>query len=63
MYSYNEDFKVNFNRISHFHKIEVNGEVINVTNKEIMKMFNVSRYYYNSVKSNKIKKPKFKVIY
>lgn len=37
--------------------------IINVTNKEIMKMFNVSRYYYNSVKSNKIKKPKFKVIY
>jgi hypothetical protein len=63
MYSYDENFKVNFNRISHFHKIEVNGEVINVTNKEIMKMFNVSRYYYNSVKSNKIKKPKFKVIY
>ncbi len=63
MYSYNEDFKVNFNRLSHFHQIEVNGEIINITNKEIMKQFNVSKYYYTCVKRGKIKKPKFKVIY
>ncbi len=63
MYSYDKNFKVNFNRITHFHKIEVDGEIINITNKEIMKRFNVSKQYYSTVRSNKIKKPKFKVIY
>jgi hypothetical protein len=63
MYSYDINFRVDFSRISHFHKIEVNGEVIDVTNKEIMKMFNVSRYYFGSVKSGKIKNGKFKIIY
>lgn len=63
MYSYDKDFKVDFNRLTHFHKIDVNGEIMNLTNKEIMQMFNVSKQYFSIVKSNKIKKPKFKVIY
>ena len=47
----------------HHHKIEYNGEMLEMTNKEIVEKFNVSKTYFNQVKLNKIKKPKFKVIY
>lgn len=66
-YSYNKDFNVDKLKLkkekSHFHKIEYNGEILRLSNKEIMNMFNVSRFYITQIKQNKIKSPKFNLIY
>jgi hypothetical protein len=66
-YSYDKNFKINKSKMksekSHFHKIEYNGDILKLNNKEIMKIFNVSRYYITQIKQNKIKNPKFKLIY
>lgn len=66
-FSYDKSFKIDKLKLkkekSHFHKIEYHGETLQLNNKEIMKMFNVSRFYITQIKQNKIKNPKFKLLY
>jgi len=60
-YSYIEDFvpeiKINTR------KIEYNGDIMELTNKQIMGKFNVGNSYYAQVRSGRIKNSKFKVIF
>lgn len=66
-FSYDKNFKIDKLKLkiekSHFHKIEYNNQILHLNNKEIMNMFGVSRYYITQLKQEKIKKPKFNLIY
>lgn len=66
-FSYDKNFKIDKLKLktekSHFHKIEHNNKILHLSNKEIMNMFGVSRYYITQIKKNKIKTPKFTLLY
>lgn len=64
-YSYNDKIDDLNNKIikTHNHKIIYKDEILFMPNKEIMEMFNVGRYYITDIKRDRIKTPKFTLIY
>ncbi len=65
IYSYNDKIDISNikKNITRIHKIIFNDEIFYMTNKEIMQMFNVSKYYVIDVKRGRVKTPKFILIY
>lgn len=65
IYSYKNKIELFDNKTSktHNHKIIYKDEILFMTNKEIMEMFNVGRYYITDIKRGRIKTPKFTLIY
>ncbi len=65
IYSYNDKIDISNikKNITRIHKIIFNDEIFYMTNKEIMQMFNVSKYYISDVKRGRVKVPKFILIY
>lgn len=61
-FSYDINFKPKIKNNSKICKIEHDGKIMFLTNSEIQKMFNVSKFYLSDVKRNRFENPKFKII-
>ena len=59
-FSYYKNFKpIKKVKIGQYYKIKYNNKIDFLTNKEIIKIFNVSKYYITEVKRGRIKNPRF----
>lgn len=61
-FSYNCELTRVKTKKTRYHKIKVNDTILFLTNPEIVKRFNVSKYYVFEVKRGRLKEPKFEVV-